>query len=60
MKPTVTAQNQVTLPKAIRDYLGVSPGERVTFEPLPDGRAARTGTNRDSGGQPCADRPDSE
>ena len=40
MNRILTAKNQVTLPKAIRDYLGVSPGERVTFEPLPDGRVA--------------------
>ena len=40
MNPALTVKSQVTLPKAIRDYLGVSPGERVTFEPLPDGRVA--------------------
>ena len=40
MNRILTAKNQVTLPKPIRDYLGVSPGERVTFEPLPDGRVA--------------------
>ena len=40
MNRILTAKNQITLPKAIRDYLRVSPGERVTFEPLPDGRVA--------------------
>ena len=40
MNRILTAKNQVTLPKAIRDYLGVSPGERVTLEPLPDGRGS--------------------
>lgn len=40
MNPALTIKSQVTLPKAIRDYLGVSPGERVSFEPLPDGRVA--------------------
>ena len=38
MNPALTVKSQVTLPKAIRDYLGVSPGERVTFEPKPDVR----------------------
>ena len=40
MNPAPTVKNQVTLPKAIRDYLDVSPGERVTFEPLPDSGVA--------------------
>ena len=40
MNRILTAKNQVTLPKAVRDYLGVSPGERVTFELMPDGRVA--------------------
>lgn len=40
MNPALTVKSQVTLPKAIRDYLGVAPGERVSFEPLPDGRVA--------------------
>ena len=40
MNPAPTVKSQITLPKAIRDYLGVSPGERVTFEPMPDGRVA--------------------
>ena len=40
MNGILTAKNQIILPKAIRDYPGVSPGERVTFEPLPDGRVA--------------------
>ena len=40
MSPALTVKSQVTLPKSIRDFLGVSPGERVTFEPLPDGRVA--------------------
>ena len=40
MNLALTAKSRVTLPKAIRDYLGVSPGERVTFEPMPDGRVA--------------------
>ena len=45
MNPALTIKSQVTLPKAIRDYLGVSPGERVSFEPLPDGRVAIAAAN---------------
>ena len=40
MNGILTAKNQIILPKAIRDYPGVSPGESVTFEPMPDGRVA--------------------
>ena len=40
MNPALTVKSQVTLPKAIRDYLGVSPGDRVTFELLPDDHVA--------------------
>ncbi len=45
MNPALTIKSQVTLPKAIRDYLGVCPGERVSFEPLPDGRVAISAAN---------------
>ncbi|TAG48822.1 MAG: AbrB family transcriptional regulator [Betaproteobacteria bacterium] len=40
MNPALTVKSQVTLPKPIRDFLGLSPGQRVRFEPLPDGRVA--------------------
>lgn len=40
MTPALTVKSQVTIPKPMRDYLGVSPGERIKFEPLPDGRVA--------------------
>ena len=45
MNPALTVKSQVTLPKAIRDYLGVAPGERVSFETLPDGRVAIAAAN---------------
>jgi antitoxin PrlF len=45
MNPALTTKSQVTLPKAIRDFLGVSPGQRVSFEPLPDGRVAISAAN---------------
>jgi bifunctional DNA-binding transcriptional regulator/antitoxin component of YhaV-PrlF toxin-antitoxin module len=34
----ITAEGQVTLDKDLLNHLGVSPGERVTVEKLPDGR----------------------
>lgn len=35
---TVTSKGQVTIPKAIRDRLGIEPGSAVDFELAPDGR----------------------
>ena len=34
----VTVKGQVTIPKPMRDRLGLKPGSRVEFEALPDGR----------------------
>ena len=31
MKSTITKKGQVTIPKAIREHLGVKPGDRVKF-----------------------------
>ena len=36
MLSTVTDKGQVTLPKAIRDRLGIQPGTRIDFEILAD------------------------
>jgi AbrB family looped-hinge helix DNA binding protein len=48
MATTVTSKGQVTVPKAVRDYLGIKAGSAVTFERLPSGevvlRAAKPGT----------------
>ena len=45
---TVTAKGQVTLRKDLLEHLGVSPGEQISVEKLPDGRvevrAAATGS----------------
>jgi antitoxin PrlF len=38
MSTTVTRKGQVTIPKAIRDRLGIEPGSQLEFELLPDGR----------------------
>ncbi len=34
----VTSKGQVTIPKAVRDRLGIVPGSAVVFELAPDGR----------------------
>lgn len=35
----MTTKGQVTIPKEIRDRLGVHPGDRIVFELRPDGTA---------------------
>ncbi|MGH7061099.1 MAG: AbrB/MazE/SpoVT family DNA-binding domain-containing protein [Stellaceae bacterium] len=35
----MTAKGQVTIPKRLRDYLGLEPGATVDFELAEDGRA---------------------
>lgn len=40
MAATVTAKGQITIPKAVRDALGVKPGSRVEFKALDDGHIA--------------------
>jgi AbrB family looped-hinge helix DNA binding protein len=39
MAVTVTRKGQVTIPKPVRDRLGISPGSKVDFEVADDGRA---------------------
>ena len=39
MATTVTKKGQVTIPKPVRDRLGINPGARVEFEVGEDGRA---------------------
>jgi antitoxin PrlF len=38
MGSRVTRKGQITIPKRVRDYLGIEPGSMVEFEPTPDGR----------------------
>lgn len=38
MAATVTSKGQVTIPKPVRDLLGIKPGSMVDFERAPDGR----------------------
>jgi AbrB family looped-hinge helix DNA binding protein len=35
--PRVTTKGQVTIPKAIRDALGIEPGDEIAFEESEDG-----------------------
>ena len=37
MLVTVTDKGQLTVPKAIRDQLGIEPGSKLDFEPQADG-----------------------
>ena len=37
MTTTVTAKGQVTIPKAVRDLLGIAPGTEVDFHRAADG-----------------------
>ncbi len=37
MSTTVTSKGQVTVPKRVRDYLGLKTGSAVDFERLPTG-----------------------
>lgn len=47
MATTVTSKGQVTIPKAIRDGLGIRPGSRVEFKREADGRVVLTPALRD-------------
>jgi AbrB family looped-hinge helix DNA binding protein len=54
MSTNLTVKGQVTVPKSVRDYLGLKPGSAVTFERLPSGevvlrparRRAKTASSR--------------
>jgi antitoxin PrlF len=39
MTVTVTSKGQVTIPKTVRDRLGINPGSELDFEVAEDGRA---------------------
>jgi antitoxin PrlF len=37
MATTVTSKGQVTIPKPVRDHLGIGPGSRIAFRRAADG-----------------------
>ena len=37
MESAITSKGQATIPKAVRDHLGLKPGDRVKFFMHPDG-----------------------
>jgi antitoxin PrlF len=46
MATHVTSKGQVTVPKSVRDYLGLRPGGAVTFERLPTGEVVLRSVKR--------------
>ncbi|HVM94493.1 MAG TPA: AbrB/MazE/SpoVT family DNA-binding domain-containing protein [Terriglobales bacterium] len=40
MESAITVKGQATIPKAIREHLGLNPGDRVKFFVHPDGSVA--------------------
>jgi len=42
MSATVTTKGQVTIPKPVRDFLGIVPGTRVDFQRAADGSVVLT------------------
>lgn len=40
MNAALSVKSQVTVPKEIRTFLGIGPGERIKFEPMEDGGVA--------------------
>ncbi|MBC7103524.1 MAG: AbrB/MazE/SpoVT family DNA-binding domain-containing protein [Parvibaculum sp.] len=46
MGTVVTSKGQVTIPKTVRDRLGIKPGTEVQFEPTEDGRFLLTTAGR--------------
>jgi AbrB family looped-hinge helix DNA binding protein len=38
IKSTITSKGQITVPKEIRDFLGVGDSDKLTFTPVEDGK----------------------
>lgn len=52
MSTNITSKGQVTVPKSIRDYLGLKPGSPVIFERLPGGEVVLRPAGRRARRQP--------
>jgi antitoxin PrlF len=51
--PRVTTKGQVTIPKEIRDALGIEPGDEITFEEVDSGyRIQKKAPTTANGGDP--------
>ena len=46
MSHLITSKGQVTIPKKIRDFMGIKPGTAVAFEPTADGRVVIVAAGR--------------
>ena len=54
IEATLTSKGQTTIPKDVRDTLGIKPGDRLTFTVMPDSTVilrAKTGRLADLAGK---------
>ncbi len=54
MATLVTSKGQVTIPKPVRDLLGIAPGSAVEFEVATDGRVVLTKAGAAAARQPLS------
>ena len=57
---TVAARGQVTFRRDVLQHLGISPGEKIELEKLPDGRVALRAARPADEVVDRADRPDAQ
>jgi len=60
MEATLSSKNQATIPKSVREYLNLKPGDRFKFFLQPDGTVAilpKVRTSRLKGSVPKLKRP---
>ena len=54
--PRVTSKGQVTIPKPIREAMGIEPGDEVTFEEIESGyKVTKKAPTTESGDDPFAE-----
>ena len=56
MSNQITSKGQVTIPKKVREFLGVKPGASVDFEPTTDGRVVIVAAVNKGRGKPKVSR----